>query len=747
MTSNPSLVASPRVEDWITILPDGRVELRTGKVEIGQRITTAVALVAARELGVPFDRIVMVPPSTGVSPDEGYTSGSNSMEQSGRAVRLAAATARQELIARAARHLGVDAATLEVHDGLVRSRETNRTLRFEELVEDAPLALPIAPDVPPLPLRSTAGTRARLPRVEPLGVRESVTGALRFVHDFRRPDMLHARVVRPPHYHAALAALPAGIEAALDGARLVRDGSFLAVAGEDEHLTVRAAARVAAAAQWRSERGLDERPISELLAGNRRESFPVRQGVPREEPIPVSPADGPRTIRATYERPYQMHASLAPSAALALLAGGDLTVWTHTQGIYPLRAAIAETLGLDLESVTVIHAPGAGCYGHNGSDDAALEAAFVARAFPGRPVLLKWSREDEHAWEPYGPAMRMELCAHLDEAGNVRHWSHETYSDTHVMRWRPGAAGSPAGMYLAPRYRTDPAPVPDPTPNRTGNGGIHRNATPPYAFHDTRIVKHLVHDLPLRVSALRTLGAYANVFAAESFMDEAAHAAGADPLDYRRRHLEDTRTRAVLDAAAERFGWAARSTDGGEGGGRRSDGGDCGSDGDRHDRGEGDGGSDTGTGRGIAVARYKNAKSWCAVAVAVQVGDDAKVRLQRAVIAVDAGEVVDPDGLSAQLEGGFVQAASWTLLEAVTWDRDGITSRDWDSYPILRFDEIPEIETVLVDRPGEPFLGAGEASCGPTGAAIANAVFDATGVRVRRLPLTPEALREAAARD
>ena len=243
-------------------------------------------------------------------------------------------------------------------------------------------------------------------------------------------------------------------------------------------------------------------------------------------------------------------------------------------------------------------------------------------------------------------------------------------------------------------------------PNLTVNGGIHRNATPPYAFPETRIVKHLVHDLPLRVSALRTLGAYANVFAAESFMDELAHAAGADPLDYRRRHLEDARTRAVLDTAAERFGWAART----------------------------ESGTPAGTGRGIAVARYKNAK-----------GDDAVVHLIRAVIAADAGEIVEPDGLAAQLEGGFVQAASWTLLEAVTWDRDGITSRDWESYPILRFDAIPEVETVLVDQPGEPFLGAGEASCGPTGAAIANAVFDATGVRARRLPLTPEHLRAAAA--
>lgn len=705
-----SLAAHPRVEDWITVRPDGRVEVRSGKVEIGQRITTAVALIAARELSVPFGRVVVAPARTGLSPDEGYTSGSNSMEQSGHAVRLAAATARRELVARAARRLGVGPSTLEVRDGLVRSRETNRTVGFGELVEGAPLALPIDPNAP---LRSSAGRALEQGRIEPPGLREIVTGTHCFVHDLRMKDLLHARVVRPPHYHASLAALADGMEETLEGARLVRDGSFLAVAAEDEHHALRAAARVAAAARWSAPRGHDDRPASEQLLGNRRESFPVREGRPRDEPVPEPPPDAPRTMRAVYERPYQMHGSLAPSAALARFAGERLTVWTHSQGVYPLRSAIAEILGLDPGSVDVAHAPGAGCYGHNGSDDAALEAALVARAIPGRPVLLKWSREDEHAWEPYGPAMRMELAAHLDDGGDVRFWSHETWSDTHVVRARPGAAGPQAGRFLAPRYLADPVLEPPRAPNLTVHGGIHRNATPPYAFPETRIVKHLVHDLPLRVSALRTLGAYANVFAAESFLDELAHAAGADPLDYRRRHLADARTRAVLDAAAERFGWTARAAGG--------------------------------AGRGIAVARYKNAKTYCAVAVEARVGEDAAIHLLRAVVAADAGEIVDPDGLAAQLEGGFVQAASWTLLEAVAWDRDGIARRDWESYPILRFGAVPEIETVLVDRPGEPFLGAGEASCGPAGAAIANAVFDAAGVRARRLPLTPENLREAAA--
>ena len=711
--ANPSLAANPRVEDWIVVRPDGCVEVRTGKVEIGQRIGTAIALVVGNELGVPLDRIVMAPRRSDVSPDEGYTSGSNSMEHSGRAIRHAAATARRELLARAARRLAVDASTLAVVDGLVRSHETNRTLHFGELVEDGPLALPIDPRAPlRTQVERAPGTRS----IEPFGLREIVTGTLRFVHDLRPAELMHARVVRPPHYHAALAALASDIEATLEGARLVRDGSFLAVVADDEHRAIRAAARVSAAARWSSGHGLDERALPEQLVGNRRESFPVRAGLPCDEPVPEPPPDGPRTMRAAYERPYQMHGALAPSAALARLCGGVLTVWSHSQGIYPLRDGIAEALGLDIGSVNVVHVPGAGCYGHNGADDAALEAAIVARAIPQRPVLLKWSREEEHAWEPYGSAMRIDLYAHLDHAGDVRYWSHETYSDTHRARPRPGPGGSHAGRYLAPRYRADAVPAPVPGANLTPAGGIHRNATPPYAFPEMRIVKHRVHDLPLRVSALRTLGAFANVFAAESFMDELAHAAGADPLDYRRRHLDDVRTRAVLEAAAERFGWAPRPANNG-----------------------------AGEGRGIAVARYRNTKSYCAVAVEVKAGDDATIVLRRAVIAADAGEIVDPDGLAAQLEGGFVQAASWTLLEEVKWDRGGITSRDWETYPILRFDRVPEVETVLLDRPGEPFLGAGEASCGPTGAAIANAIFDATGVRARRLPLTATNLREAAA--
>jgi CO/xanthine dehydrogenase Mo-binding subunit len=406
-----------------------------------------------------------------------------------------------------------------------------------------------------------------------------------------------------------------------------------------------------------------------------------------------------------------MHGALGPSAALAWLEDGRLSVWTHSQGIYVLRASLAEALDMDLEALRLVHVPGPGCYGHNGADDVALDAALVARAIPGTPVLLKWSREDEHAWEPYGTCMAMDLTASLDAEGSVVAWSHESSGDTYAMRPRPGPDRMGPRRLLAMRHLAQALDAPVAQPVMARHVGIHRNLEPLYTFADPRLVKHLVRGLPLRTSSLRTLGAFANVFAIESFIDELAEAAGEDAVAFRLRHLDDERARAVIEAAAARLAAPPPVP---------------------------------GRGRGIGFAQYKNAKAYAAIGIELEVTDAAEVRLHRAVIAADAGQVVDPGGLTAQLEGGMLQAASWTLYDAVTFDSSGITSRDWEGYPILGFDNVPEIETVLLDRPDAPFLGAGEASSGPTGAAIANAIQDATGLRLRRLPFTPDAIRTAA---
>jgi CO/xanthine dehydrogenase Mo-binding subunit len=709
--TNPSLAQHPGVDEWLSFDADGVVVVRSGKVDIGQRVSAAVALVAAEELDVDPARIRVAQRETGLVPDEGYTSGSRSMMDSAQAVRLAAATARRLLLAMASDRLAADVDKLEITDGVVRVPGTNRTISYWQLADGRPLAIAIDPEV-----RVKAPTQYRvLGRMHDApGLAGLVTGATKFVHDMSLPGMLHARVMRPPHYHARLDRLDPTIEQTLRGGHLVRDGSFLAVAHADEWTAIRLAERVASAAHWTSERGLDASDIAQLLLTNPRSSVPVVDGAAVEETVPPArdpPPDAAATLSARYHRPYHMHASIGPSAALAHLDGERLTIWTHTQGIYPLRESIAEALGRNLDSVRLIHAPGAGCYGHNGADDAAFDAALVACAVPGRPILLKWSRADEHGWEPYGSAMIADLSASIGPDGRIAAWSHETFSDTHVARPRPGPNRIGPARLLASRFRDPPIEPPRARASLGAHSGLHRNQDPIYDFPVRRIVKSLVHDLPLRTASLRGLGAFLNVLAIESFMDELAETAGADPIAFRLRHLPDPRPRKVIEAAAERLASWSKSD---------------------------------GIGHGFGFAQYKNSAAYAAVGIALAVDDQAHVRLHRAVIAADAGDIVDRKGLQSQLEGALLQAASLTLYEAVAYDSGGITSRDWDTYPILRFDNVPEIETVLIERPGDPFLGVGEATFGPTAGAIANAVHDATGLRLRRVPFTPDAIRAAA---
>ena len=715
MASNPSLENNPALDDWLTVGPGETVVVRSGKVDIGQRISTAVAMLVSDELDVDPARVETVRTETGFSPDEGITSGSYSMTQTGEAVRRAAATARRHLLERAAQALDVDPATLEVDDGTIHSRATNRTTSYWELAEGKPFGIDIDPDAPLKPREALrhVGTSA-----EARGMEDIVRGRPWFLHDLALPGMLHARVVRPPHYHARLRTVERTVldRLASEGVRVVRDGSFLAVAAADEYQAAKAAERLAAAASWDEGDGLPSRDIYDSLRGNERVSLPVVDGAPVRAPVPPlgdAPADAVATLEARYERPYHMHASLGPSAAMAEFGDGRLTIVTHSQGIYFLRAALAETFGMAPEAIRIVHAPGAGCYGHNGADDAALDAAIVARALPGAPVLLKWTREEEHAWEPYGSCASMDLRASLDADGGIVAWSHESFSDTYMMRPRSGPDKVGPARLLSTRFLAEPLTPPVMGPAMGPHIGIHRNLDPLYDLPDKRLVKHLVRDLPLRVSALRSLGAYANVFALESFMDELAGEAGIDPVAFRLRHLSDPRGRAVIEAVAESLHPA---------------GADC----------------PEGHGRGIAFSRYKNIAAYAAVVMEVSVTDAAGIRLERCAIAADAGEIVDRAGLAAQLEGGVIQAASWTLYEAVTFDGGGIASRDWETYPILGFDNVPEFETVLIDPGREPFLGAGEATAGPTAAAIANAVHAATGLRLRRIPFTPDAVRAAA---
>jgi CO/xanthine dehydrogenase Mo-binding subunit len=695
-----SLKQTPFLDAWVRIDAKGEVTIFTGKAELGQGVKTAVLQVAAEELDVPFNTLKLITADTSRTPDEGYTAGSQSMPESATAVRNAAAQIREILIAEAARRSGSPAGELRAENGAVVTRD-GRSLPYGELVSETLLHV----EAQPQSTLRDAGTfkvmGKPIPRVDIPG---KVTGVVTYVQDLRLDGMVHARVVRPPSYAARLANLDAGpIERMPGVVAVVRDGNFLAVAAEREFQAIKAMRALAEAAEWTEAAGLpNEADLPTALTALRAETSTIHD---QHDAV----ADAKTTLEATYTKPYLMHGSIGPSCAVALAAPDGMTIWSHTQGVYPDRAAIAEMLHMPPEQLRMIHMEGSGCYGHNGADDAAADAALIARAVPGRPVRVQWTREQENAWEPYGPAMVTKMRASLGADGRIADWDYSLWSNTHSMR--PG----PAGALLAGRHKAEAFPPPAPKEIPLPSGGGTRNSIPLYKFPNKRVTANFLPDMPIRVSAHRALGAYMNVFSIESFMDELADAAKADPVEFRLKHLDDPRARDVIAAAAERIGWA---------GGRAPTG---------------------GRSQGFAFARYKNFASYCAVAVEVEVfPETGKVRLLRAASAVDSGQVINPDGLMNQIEGAILQSASWTLYEAVRFDDTRITSVDWSTYPIMRFDAVPErVDVQIINRPNQPFLGSGETAQGPTAAAIGNAVSRAIGVRMRELPLNHDRIRAA----
>ncbi|MGO4122925.1 molybdopterin cofactor-binding domain-containing protein [Inquilinus sp. YAF38] len=696
-----SLADAPFLDAWIRVDPKGAVTVFTGKAELGQGIATALQQIAAEELGLSFEAPTIVTADTERTANEGYTAGSHSMQDSGTAIRNAAAQVREILLAEAARQMGAPAGQLRLDGGNMVAPDGNRR-SYGALAAGLSLHVEAQPEST---LTDPAAFRVMgkpLPRID---IPAKVTGGEAYVQDLRLPGMLHGRIVRPPSAGARLTALDIGAAEALPGVvKVVRDGDFLAVVAEQEFQAVKAMRLLAAAAQWQENATLpDQDRLPEALLALPAQDFPILDR--HDAAVPAG-----RTLEARYSRPYLLHGSIGPSCAVAQQdQDGLLTVWTHTQGVYPDRKAIAEMLGRPPEQVRCIHVQGSGCYGHNGADDAAADAALLAVALPGRPVRVQWMREQEHAWEPYGPAMVAQARATLDESGRIADWDYGVWSNTHSMR--PG----PAGSLLAARHLARPFPLPAPKPLRQPEGGGDRNAIPLYSLPSARVVHHFLPDMPLRISALRSLGAQMNVFAIESFMDELALAAGADPVEFRLQHLDDPRGRDVIAAAAEAFGWSQGKP------------------------------AAPGHGRGFAFARYKNLAAYCAVAVEVAVErETGEVRVPRVVAAVDTGQVVNPDGVRNQIEGAVLQSMSWTLYESVGFDRSRITSVDWSTYPILRFDAVPDsVEIRIVDRPGEPFLGCGETGQGPASAALANGIADAAGRRLRDLPLTAARIKAA----
>lgn len=686
-----SLEKNPRLSQWIRIHPEGMVSVFTGKVEIGQGILTALAQIAAEELGVSLHRIRILAADTSASPDEGVTSGSLSIQDSGSAIRRACAHARALLVERAAARLQAPVASLRIDDGTVST--SDRSTSFWECAAPALFDREVDENAE---LKSPGSYRVVGTPEPRIDLPDKIAGRPRFIQDMVLPGMLHGRVVRPSHAFARLLALDDEKLGPLGGlATLVREGSFLGVLAEKEETAVAAQRSVREAASWEPAASLPQN-IHSWLKLNASEHKVVSEKTADGTTVGVA-----KTLRASYTKPYISHASIGPSCAIAQVQGEKLLVWSHSQGIFNLRRDLAIALGMAEDVIVVRHVEGAGCYGHNGADDVALDAALLARAAGGRPVRLQWMREDEFAWAPCGPAMALELQASLDAGGNVIAWQHDLWSNGHSSR--PGRSNLPslvAASHLSRPFIRPPA-INMPLPA----GAADRNALPLYDFPVQRVVNHYVREMPVRTSALRSLGAYGNVFAIESFMDELSLAAKIDPVAFRLRHLKDPRAQAVIEAAAKRAAWTVwRPAEG--------------------------------WGHGIAFAKYKNLGAYCAVVAEVEVAHE--VRVKRLLIAVDVGLIVNPDGVRNQIEGGAIQSTSWTLREQVKLTAQGISSLGWEDYPILKFNEVPAVEIELIDRPELPCVGAGEAAQGPTAAAIANAVTHALGVRVRDLPLTPE---------
>ncbi len=687
------LADNPRLDRWVSFPAPGKVTVATGRVELGQGVLTAMAQLASDELSVAMARITIRSGDTEFTPNEGYTAGSQSIQFGGVAMRQACADVRDLFIAQAAKLLGCSAGELGIHDGAILRGGKPTGQDYWTLAGAVDLS---AKATGSGKRKAVADFAAIGQSNERLDLPAKIFGEAAFIHDTTLDGMVHARVVRQPNRGAAIEAVDeqAIKRAAKAPIEFVCNGNFLAIVGNDETAVELAGAAAADHVTWRH--------VEKPTPRQQEAAWLVQR--PSEDRIigPAEPADaqGRERFEATYTKPHIAHASISPSCGLALYKDGRLTVWTHCQGVFPLRAALARALKLDASKIIVQHVQGAGCYGHNGADDAAADAAIIAMQKPGMPIRVRWRRAEEFLYEPKQPAMTVKVRALVGADGKPSDWTVEIWSGNH--NGRPGGGNSLLPEEALPDYA--PLPPANEVPEANG-GGATRNAEPLYDIAQKRIVHHLVRETPVRVSSLRGLGAMTNVFAIECAIDELAERAGVDPVQYRLAITSDPRARAVVEKVAAMAGWQADAPGG------------------------------AGRGRGIAFARYKNRAGYAAVVVDLEVEET--IRLHRVWCAADAGLVVNPDGVINQLEGGIIQSASWVLKEQVRFD-DGVSSLDWETYPVLKFSEVPEIDIALINAKDETPLGVGEVTAGPTAAAIGNAVSHALGARIRDLPMTRE---------
>jgi len=715
--SNDGRPLDPReVDSFLSIHADGTVTVYTSKVDVGTGMRIAIAQMAAEELGVDTSRITVVDGDTARCPNTGGTGGSTGLTRGGTAVRQAAATARQALLGLAATRLKRPVADLTIVAGEVRPAAGGRGIRgigIGALVGGRRLALPVdakAPLVPPSRYARVGQSPARP------DVPAKCTGRYQYIQDFTVPGMLHGRVIRPPAIGATLVSVDEASLAQFPGVRVVRIESFLAVVAADEWAALRAARELRATwTDWRGLPGHDnlERYLRDGVVErdqaivNRGPSGPIGDADQSGAALEAALASAKMTMAATYFWPCQSHASLAPSCAVADIRGDAATIWTSSQTTYGLRATLSRVFGLVPENVRVVFVEGSGSYGTNGADHAAADAVLLSKTI-GKPVRVQWSRQDEHGWDPKGPQQLLDLRAGLDAAGRIVGWDTQMWIPSNRRGARILLAAQSAGIQQD---------------SGRDAAAVFENGDPPYAADHVRVLAHWMRDTPLNPSNLRAPGKPANVFAVESFTDEIAAALGIDALEFRTARLTDPRALEALARASKVFGWQPRPS------------------------------PNLAApvkgllvGRGMAYTRYKQSENYVATFMEVAVDPQSgRMLVRRVVCAHDCGLVVNPDALRNQIEGGIVQTLSRALHEEVQFDESRVTSVDWSTYPILTFPEAPSVEVILIARPEQPLWGAGEASTVPVAAALGNAVFDATGVRLRRVPFTAARVKAALA--
>ena len=688
-------VATDAVDGFLAIHADGTVTLFSGKVDLGTGARAAYRQMIAEELDIPIERITLIEGDTALTPDQGSTAGSNGVARGGMQLRQAAATARQALVQQAAQRLNQPAAALEVVDGVIQPKAGGQGVPYGELVGNQRLNLKLDPKAR---LKDPGSFRFIGQPVKRPDVPAKVTGRHVFVHDFAVPGMLHGRVIRPPALGARLLAVDESSIASIPSARVVRINNFLGVCAETEWNAIRAAR--ALKASWSPAANLpDHGTLFHAIraAPVARDEHTVNRG-----DLSSAWSGNAKVLAATYAWPIQSHGSMGPSCAIADVKADRATIWTGSQSTHRFRPAFATILGLSPDQVRLIYLDGSGCYGMNGHEDAAADAALLSRA-AGKPVRVQWTREDEHGWDPKGPPHLIDFRGAVDAQNEIIGWE--------TQAWLPEPTPNlPTVPLLAPEAAEIAQPM------GRFMGLVSQNLDPPYQFPNVKATVHWLKDTPLRTANLRAPGKVANCFAVESFTDELAAAIGADPVEFRLRHLKNPRGIEVIRRTATRMGWTPRPAP------RPRD-------------------PDASAlpGRGFAYVHYKHTENYVAIGMDVEVERaSGRIRVTRVVCGHDCGLMVNPDCVRNQLEGSILQGLSRTLFEEVAFDRSRVTSVDWSSYPVLTFQDAPPIEFELVDRPTEPPIGVGEAACTPVPGALGNAVFDATGIRLRVAPLRPD---------